>query len=442
MSMLLRTAVTLMLFLLPAVRQAEALDHTRKLTQSIRRIWQMQQGLPNGTVNCVFQSGDRYLWLGTRAGLARFDGITFTPIRDVGGIPIDAMTVRAIAEGRDRALWIATDRDGLICLKAGTARQWKAPDELPSSSITCLHGDRQGVLWVGTDGGVVRIDGGRVEPVGQACLEGVTISALCEMPDGCIVGGGAGNRLAMFCGSACTTTTVTSLPESTVINALAAADDGTLWIGSSDGLVRKDDAVETRMTTHEGLSDNAVSCITLGAEGSVWAGTRDGFNRIRGDQIEPFRTKDGLSQSTVHSICEDHEGTLWVGTKLGLNQFIDRRTIPFTIAEGMPSDDSGPIVQTTDGEVWIGTRAAGLARFDGGHFHTLTTDDGLPSNAIRAMAAGADGTLWVGTDKGLSAPCGRRVSATPSARTAASWGRSAASPKRLTARSGWAPMPH
>jgi len=36
--------------------------------------WQTEQGLPQNTAQAMFQSRDGYLWVGTGAGLARFDG--------------------------------------------------------------------------------------------------------------------------------------------------------------------------------------------------------------------------------------------------------------------------------------------------------------------------------------------------------------------------------
>src|ERR1044071_5550257 len=43
------------------------------------RTWNTEQGLPQNSVECITQTADGYLWLGTRAGLVRFDGVKFTP---------------------------------------------------------------------------------------------------------------------------------------------------------------------------------------------------------------------------------------------------------------------------------------------------------------------------------------------------------------------------
>jgi ligand-binding sensor domain-containing protein/signal transduction histidine kinase len=397
-----RRAVLAILAITALSQSVFALDPSRALTQTIHRIWQTQQGLPQGTIYCVYQTQDRYLWLGTKTGLVRFDGVQFTVVRDLSGVSLENVWVRQLCEDDDHAMWIATDRDGLICWKDGTATRFTTENGLPSNSVHCLRTDRQQNVWIGTDRGLARFTAGRIEAVtGNDGPGSAAIKAICETTDGAICVAGDGNRLYVKRADAFSVVTLDSLPESTAITALVGGVDGSLWIGSADGLVHFEHDQQRRYTTADGLSDEQIFCLTQGSNGSLWIGTSDGFNRFRDGKFQSFRTRDGLSQSTVYSICEDHEGSLWVGTKLGLNQFIDRRTIPFTITEGLPSNNTGPIEQDIAGNTWIGTLDAGLARWNGTGFSKLTAAEGLPSDSIRALAAASAGSLWVGTDQGL-----------------------------------------
>src|SRR3954465_2901512 len=95
-------------------KSACARDPSRALTQSIHRIWQTQQGLPQGTIYSVYQTKDRYLWLGTKTGLVRFDGVQFTVVRELGGTSVENIWIRQLYQDDLGALWIATDADGLI----------------------------------------------------------------------------------------------------------------------------------------------------------------------------------------------------------------------------------------------------------------------------------------------------------------------------------------
>src|SRR6267154_1325718 len=64
--------------------RTQALDPQRPLSQCLRRIWQVQQGLPQATIFSICQTQDGFIWLGTRTGLVRFDGLRFTSIYDRG----------------------------------------------------------------------------------------------------------------------------------------------------------------------------------------------------------------------------------------------------------------------------------------------------------------------------------------------------------------------
>ncbi len=49
-----------------------------RLTEYVSRVWQTENGLPQNAVQAIVQTRDGYLWLGTPAGLVRFDGVRFT----------------------------------------------------------------------------------------------------------------------------------------------------------------------------------------------------------------------------------------------------------------------------------------------------------------------------------------------------------------------------
>src|SRR6266481_2962315 len=56
---------------------AWAIDPTRAMSQYIRDRWGAEQGFPKGPVYAITQTADGYLWIGTEAGLVRFDGMSF-----------------------------------------------------------------------------------------------------------------------------------------------------------------------------------------------------------------------------------------------------------------------------------------------------------------------------------------------------------------------------
>src|SRR5690349_4919815 len=97
-NMLRRWIIGLLALLLWGAAPAFALDASRALTQYAHRIWQATQGLPEGTVYCLQQTSDGYLYLGTWRGLVRFDGVRFTRIESVGGVTLGAVPILDMCE--------------------------------------------------------------------------------------------------------------------------------------------------------------------------------------------------------------------------------------------------------------------------------------------------------------------------------------------------------
>ena len=76
------------------------------------RSWNTKHGLPQNTVNTLLQTRDGYLWIGTKDGLTRFDGVRFRRFGEEEGLPRGEIS--ALLETRDGALWVGTPHRGLF----------------------------------------------------------------------------------------------------------------------------------------------------------------------------------------------------------------------------------------------------------------------------------------------------------------------------------------
>ena len=381
-------------FLLAAIalRPAMGLDPSRTLTQYAHRIWQTQQGLPQGTIYSLLQTHDGYLWLGTQTGLIRFDGVRFETLEDIQRTAPSNVWIRSAIEDSHHALWLAASDAGLFRIKGDSVTRY-----LPSDNVQCVAEAKNGDLWACSTTGITRIRDGNAAKF----LEHENIRAACEASDGTVWAAGTGAKLHSWDGSKFLTRSIQKLPADAEIRALLCSGDK-VWAGTTAGLVEVGRSGQRLFTSRDGLADSRVLCLSESKDGSLWIGTRNGFSRMRNGEIQSYRPQEGLSQSTVFSIFEDAEGSLWVGTKNGLNQFMSGRALPYTANEGLPSNDTGPILQDPNGDIWIGTLGAGLARFDGKRFAVMTSKQGLASNMIYTLAADPGGTLWVGTTSGIN----------------------------------------
>ncbi|HEY2149782.1 MAG TPA: two-component regulator propeller domain-containing protein [Vicinamibacterales bacterium] len=396
---LLRSAIALAVVAMPM--RASALDSAKTLSQYVRRIWQVQQGLPQASIDALLQTHDGYLWLGTQTGLVKFDGVRFTTVDEVDGLSMKDIRVTRLLEGRDGTLWIGTSQAGLIRIQNGKAHRFVRRDGFPSDSVQCLVGDSADNVWACTPNGLVEVNGDTVRAFGAGDGLAMAVRTACTTRNGTIFVSDESGAISTW-DRRRFAPAVTQLAEPTVAQTMLCASDGTLWIGASSGLFHLVGDREERITAADGLADNGVLSLAEGDSGDIFAGTKNGFSRVRGREIETFLPQDGLSQSTVFALLEDREGSLWVATKHGLNQFLDGVTTSYTTSEGLPSNQTGPVLQDSRGTVWAGTLGGGLGRFDGHRFTTLTIAEGLASNTIYALAESRDGDLWMGTAAGLN----------------------------------------
>src|SRR3954471_1197401 len=95
-------------FVLTCCETAQALDPSRAGHQYKYDDWTTQNGLPYAAVHTVFQSSQGYLWIGTRGGAARFDGLTFTQYTHANTPELVDDEVLCFSETSEGTLWMGT----------------------------------------------------------------------------------------------------------------------------------------------------------------------------------------------------------------------------------------------------------------------------------------------------------------------------------------------
>ena len=109
------------------------------------------------------------------------------------------------------------------------------------------------------------------------------------------------------------------------------------------------------------------TCLFRSSDGSLWVGTAQGLLHLHQGRIDRFSVTDGLSGNFVRNIFEDREGNVWVSTEDGLDRF--REFAVPTISEneqGLSTSAVTVLEATPDGSIWILT-ADGLNRWQNGH---------------------------------------------------------------------------
>jgi signal transduction histidine kinase/ligand-binding sensor domain-containing protein len=381
-----------------------ALDPGKTLTQDAHRIWGQEEGLFQPTVYSILQTRDGFLWLGTQDSLIRFDGMRFRELDGSPNATLHRTLVRSLLEDQDGHLWAASVGSGITEISSERVlRRLTTQNGLPSDDVFCLHEGQGKELWACTNKGLARWDGRSFHVFTTVHgLPSNLIRDTCRTPDGTRWVAGFDFGLARLVDGKFQAYSDVHLSAKENVTALYCDSDGSLWAGTSSGLAHLAGKVSYKLTTRDGLPDDAISALAAGRDGSLWIGANSGVSRYRHGEISSYTTRDGLSHSVVLSLYEDREGTLWAGTKNGLDQFADSKVTPYTTAEGLSGNDAGPVLQDKEGKLWIGTLRHGLNAFDGHRFLSLTKRDGLLDNTILSLAVDAAGDLWVGTVQGLN----------------------------------------
>jgi signal transduction histidine kinase/ligand-binding sensor domain-containing protein/ActR/RegA family two-component response regulator len=441
--------------LLAVLRPAFALDPQLSLSQYVLDNWQIQQGLPQNSVDSLARTPDGYLWLATNEGLVRFDGVRFTVFdRDntpelrsriittlhvdvlgrlwvgtrVGVLVLDGGRfstqadaglsggyIRAITSDQHGRVWIGSEKALFAISDAGVVTAYGREQGLQDAAIRALRVDRAGALWIGTNvGGLYRHSGAGFErivlsedPASQA------VRAIYEDHDGTIWAGTENGRL--FRGRE---DNFAEYPHTgsngAAINAILRDRDGSLWIATTGGAaLRLGAGGPARLSMQD---DNDVKALLEDPEGSLWLGTAGaGLIRLRDSKFVQYGTSEGLAGNIAWSVTEAHDGSLWLGTDSGLSRYSNGRFEYYAPRFGLEDVRVRAVLEDRPGTVWFGTQGRGAYRWQDGRLTRFSRAEGLSGDAVKAIGEDHLGRIWIGSNIGIDIVDNGRLQAVPAA---------------------------
>ncbi len=409
------------------------------------RQYQVGQGLPGNMATIVALGTNGQVWAATTAGLARMEGDRFVHVGR-------ARYYDSLAIASDGTVY-AGGPEGLTRVRAGRVESVLLGDGRTEPYVSSILPRQNGELWVATrEHNVVRfsVDGTRSEVPLDGFSANSRIAAFAEDGEGNVwIAFGPGGVARWNETSVERLTRAGGLPNDSAKNLLVDRD-GSLWIGTNQGLARIKDLAVFGYTSRSGVGVDYVRVVHESRRGGLWIGTYGaGLDYIDGGVVTHY-TSTQLLDPFIRTLAEDLDGALWVGTGSGLH-LLDPRTRNLTAAdaswglrghkvnallvrrdgsllvavEGQPLqvrtsrkfkpldlvDPSAAralagarvLLEGADGDLWIGTEAEGLLRLRGKRVvGRWSTAAGLPSNAVFGLTPGTDGELWIGTRNGLA----------------------------------------
>ena len=327
------------------------------------RTWQTAtaEGLPSDSITAIIQTADGFIWVGTGAGLARFDGVKFTRVFFPQSSSAGGVSVTALCEGKDGHLWVGTQKEGLFELAGGHVSQFTKARGLLDDNVTSMAADTNGQIWVGTRSGL-------------NVSTGKSFKSL---------------------------TTRDGLPDE-FISGVHVARSGTVWITTRSGMCQ---FIDGRLKPYP-LEVPGRSPEHLGAyvdrRGNVWAyGDTYLINVTENRRFNYFRGSEA-SSVRLWSLCERRDGRLWLGTSgPGLYCFDNTNSFqPVILGDPRWTHDVRAVFEDREGNLWLGTSGGGLVQLRTHPVRVLGVSQGLPANPATSLALDPSGRIVVGLQHG------------------------------------------
>lgn len=296
---------------------------------------------------------------------------------------------------------------------------------LPHIVPTTLVQDRQGFIWIGTQGGLARWDGYRfhsyrADPSRPGSLPDDWIQRLFVDAGGRLWVGGSAGGLSRFDGATDQFVPIPLKPpgQRTHIGALANDGSGGLWIGTDLGLhhLNGQSGEISHLTgdraTGIGLPAGRVLSLLYDDGGTLWVGNAQGLARsLDGGRTFTAFPMQGETGG-VSTLLRDEQGRLWIGTRRG-GLFIlapgDRAPRPVDAGSMVgPARGVSSLCLVRPDELWVGLRGGGIWAVDLRSMdirpirHDRTLPNSLVHDDVWSLLRDDAGSVWVGTTGGLS----------------------------------------
>lgn len=397
-------------------------------------------GLSQASVLSILQDDEGFMWFGTRYGLNKYNGYTFTKYyhepNNTTSIPADL--IESLFEDSHKNIWIGT-RNGFCQYdrKHDTFINFynrpNYPDNFKGVYIHCIYEDSKGNYWIGADKGLLKYDPSKdtykvfiTNEKDNTSINNNEVHAVLEDVQGNIWLGTEGGGLNCYHPKTNQFTHYLhqeNNPKSLSnddIYGLVKDKAGTLWIGTyGGGICRLNKLPDGNYSfdnfkpkTNDGRRFKVLALLSDHKNG-LWIGNENGgldyfdihtatFTNYQYDE----KKLNSLNCNSIKSIYIDRTDNMWIGTYTnGINIYKSRKKkidcfkkFPF-YANSLSNDVVTNFYEAGDGSLWIATDGGGLNilnRNSGEYKHFNMTNSEFQSDAILAVNADASNNIWVG----------------------------------------------
>jgi signal transduction histidine kinase/ligand-binding sensor domain-containing protein len=320
-------------------------------------------------------------------------------------------------------------------------RSWKTENGLPDNAVTAVVQTRDGYIWIGTYGGLVRFDGVRFVVYNSASTPGLQsdrVTSLYEDAQGALWIGHERGDLTRYINGTFESFAAHEVGIRRKIPGIGEDQAGDIWMLNEEGtLVRARDGITRTLPNTDGVAEMAqdglgrlwvtsggrlatleegrlkilsptndssgiggyTQGICASRDGGLWVVSDGRVRKWDGHVITEDRGTNPCN-TTVVAMVETKSGALAMGTSTdGLYLLFSNRTVlHFNQANGFPNDWIRCLHEDREGTLWVGAGSVGLIALRPGKIETLDAPDHWQGRMVLSASASQDGAIWVGSE--------------------------------------------
>jgi ligand-binding sensor domain-containing protein/signal transduction histidine kinase len=348
------------------------------------RHYQVENGLSNNAVICSVQDKNGFMWFGTKDGLNRFDGYSFKVFRydpnEKG--TIGSNFIHCIYNDPDGKLWVGTER-GLYKYEEST-ESFKLISPTARGHIRKIIMDKAGNLWFISEFTLYKYNEKTAKLEEYSQNRYFEATSLCTTPDGTLWISTSNGQLKKYNPTKNSFTSFDVFHRSKPvvsqwIEKIYTANNS-IFIGTSNQGAKIFDpqtsAYKDILTYNPDKTAIFVRDFVQTTHDELWIATESGifiYNLTSGKAYniqKKYNDPFSVSDNAVYTFCKDKEDGVWIGTYFGGINYYRKQFTTFNKYFPMPGENSisGNVVREIRedkyGNLWIGTEDAGLNKLD------------------------------------------------------------------------------
>lgn len=381
----------------------------RPKEQSFQR-FSISEGLLNNFIFSIGQRKDGTLIVGTQTGLNLLsrDG-KITNVDEIGSNKNISYT--CMESDKNGVYYFGSFGEGLIRVdfENKKASQFKADKGFTNSPVLSLFKDREGNIWIGTNGtGVYRYSGKKFTYYSvNDGLPDKYVSAVIVDKSKSIWAAVIGHGVVRIKNKEIINYNVdfksnTLLPDKNV-NCMAQDKNGRIYFGTEDGLCYFENE---RFTTPSDplIRNKYIMSLYADEQGSVWIGTTNGTFKYSNGSVSEINAVNDLkpknSDLSVYCIAEDRSGTIWFATEYGAISYKNNKAELVDASKGFISGRVSALTADEKGNFWLGTEK-GLYLYRNSKFEKIGKDHDVAESFIYLLKIDKRNNLFIGGNNGI-----------------------------------------